>query len=213
MRGCMGLQSAELLEHLRRGIRTDPGNGEAGCSLDLEAGEHCDHVQASPHKESFAELNLVREGYRPFVPRVVKTLRPAQQAKSISAVFFPRYLFAILDPAAQRRRTIPSSFDVASLIIEDGQPERGSDGVVELSIKVTNEADLLDFREVVVGQKVSLLTGAIADLTGTLTRLDGHGRVAVLSNIMGGDRLIPPKDRRYSRQTDIHGSGGSGQAS
>lgn len=162
---------------------------EAGLALGPNECWIC--VQTQPHKEFAAAMNLGKQGYRSFVPKIEKKVRHARQTKITSSAFFPCYLFAVLEPAMQAWRPINGTYGVRSLIMENQRPKPVPEGVVESLMQLTNEAGNLDFRETLsAGQSVRLLTGPFADMVGTLARIDGRGRVSVLLSIMGGERLI-----------------------
>lgn len=160
--------------------------------LELTAGERWFCVHTLPKKELYAEANLKRQGFRCFVPKVIKTVRHARRTKTALAALFPRYLFTVIDLDYHQWRSILGTFGVATLIMEDDlRPRPAPVGVVESLIEATGTAGSLDFRDQLkVGQDVRILTGPFADQMGRLARLDDHGRVAVLLEIMGAERLV-----------------------
>src|SRR5687768_12928093 len=54
-------------------------------------------VFTQPNREFHAQMQLAAQGFRSFVPRYRKTVRHARKLKTVSAPFFPRYLFVALD--------------------------------------------------------------------------------------------------------------------
>lgn len=183
-----------------RSLETDDrsknaGDGKVSCShdddLSLKADERWYCVHTAPRKELVASSNLELQGYRHFVPTVLKKVRHARKVREVKTAFFPRYIFTIIATETQRWRPINGTIGVSSLITEKDRPKPVPVGVVEALIKVTNDLGTLDFRdEVEVGQQVRLLDGPFANLIGTLSRMDHNGRVAVLLEIMGGERLV-----------------------
>lgn len=168
-----------------------PGEAAANTALSLGPDECWICVHTAPHKEFAAAMNLDKQGYRSFVPKITKTVRHARQTKVTSVAFFSCYLFVVLEPAMQAWRPITGTFGVRSLILENQRPKPVPSGVVESLIELTNDAGSLDFRDALSpGQQVRLLSGPFADLVGTLARVDSRDRVAVLLSIMGGERLI-----------------------
>jgi len=159
--------------------------------LSLEAGERWYCVHTAPRKEFVASSNLQLQGYRHFVPAVIKKVRHARKVREVKTAFFPRYIFTIIATETQRWRPINGTIGVSSLITENDRPKPVPFGVVEALMKVTTDLGTLDFRdEIEVGQQVRLLDGPFANLIGTLSRMDQNGRVAVLLEIMGGERLV-----------------------
>ena len=162
-----------------------------GAGLSLQAGERWFCVHTAPRKELVAASNLSLQGYRSFMPTVIKEVRHARKVTTVRAAFFPRYMFVIIATKTQRWRPINGTIGVSSLVTENDRPKPVPAGVVESLIKATNDLGALDFRdEVQIGQQVRLLDGPFANLVGSLARMDHNGRVAVLLEIMGGERLV-----------------------
>src|SRR5512134_2387887 len=61
------------------------------------AGERWYVVQTQPNREAMALVNLHRQGFRAFMPQVVKTVRHARRTRTLRAPLFPRYFFTLLD--------------------------------------------------------------------------------------------------------------------
>ena len=148
-------------------------------------------VYAQPNKERFAALNLERQSYSCFLPTVIKTTRHARRVTKVRSALFPRYLFIKLDPQVQAWRPIRSTFGVSALVMEDDRPKPVPLGVVENLQEAVSQDGYVDFRhEAKVGQRVRLLSGPFANLVGRLEHLDEKGRVSVLLDILGGQRVV-----------------------
>lgn len=186
--------------NLRRSKRADGGfvsadGNEPSCSngadLSLQAGERWFCIHTAPRRELVAALNLGLQGYRSFMPTMIKEVRHARKVTTVKAAFFPRYIFAVIATETQPWRPINGTIGVSSLITENDRPKPVPVGVVEALMKATNDLGALDFRdEIQIGQQVRLLDGPFANLVGSLARMDHNGRVAVLLEIMGGERLV-----------------------
>jgi len=149
----------------------------------------CVHTQ--PRKEIFAAQNLRQQSYRCFLPTIKRTIRHARQVHKIKAAFFPRYLFVRLNPDIDGWRPIRSTFGVSGLIMERDRPKPVPSGIVEALQEAVDVSGCVDFRDdVVIGGSVRLLSGPFADLVGKLKEQDERGRVAVLLNILGGERVV-----------------------
>lgn len=163
--------------------------GLAGLQLTEDERWICVHTLAK--KELFAAANLEYQGFRCFVPKVLKTVRHARRTKTTLAALFPRYLFTVIDLGVHPWRSIRGTFGVADIIMGDERPRPVPVGVVENLIEVTDAAGSVDFRDQLqVGQDVRILTGPFAEQMGRLAHLDDKGRVAVLLEIMGAERLV-----------------------
>jgi transcriptional antiterminator RfaH len=148
-------------------------------------------VQSQPHKELYSATQLRNQGFRPFVPRIRKTVRHARQMKSVLAPLFPRYLFVSLDLSRDRWRSVRGTFGVSSLVMKGDRPAPVPDGVVEQLIAHTTKSEVIDFLpELTPGQTVRFLRGPFAEKIGRLVSLDATGRVAVLLKIMGSERSV-----------------------
>jgi transcription elongation factor/antiterminator RfaH len=153
-------------------------------------------VRAIPRKETTALVNLHRQGFRTFLPRLTKTVRHARQTRTVKAPLFPGYLFTPLDMNRDQWRRINGSFGVLTLIMAGEQPEPVPHGVVEALIALARDGDTVDWgRRLTPGGTVRILTGPFADQLGTLQTLDDHGRARVLLEIMGAARTVTLEGR------------------
>lgn len=165
-------------------------------SLLLGEAERWYVVRAIPRKETTALVNLHRQGFRTFLPRLTKTVRHARQTRTVKAPLFPGYLFTPLDMTRDQWRRINGSFGVLTLIMGGEQPEPVPHGVVEALIALARDGDTVDWgRRLTPGGTVRILTGPFADQLGTLQTLDDHGRARVLLEIMGAARTVTLEGR------------------
>lgn len=145
-------------------------------------------VQSLPRQEARAEMQLLRQGYRTFLPRMTKTVRHARKLRTVRCPVFPGYLFVALDLQKDRWRSVNGTFGVASLIMAESLPAPAPRGVVEKLLDYMDESGLARFdRDLREGQAIRVLTGPFANVLGRLDRLDANGRVRVLLDIMGGE--------------------------
>ena len=178
----------------------DPAQSPSGpnppVSLQLGEAERWYVVQTQPRKETTALVNLHRQGFRTFLPRLVKTVRHARKTRTVQAPLFPGYLFTPLDMGRHQWRRINGSFGVASLIMAGEQPKPVPHGVVEGLIALLGEGEAVDWgRRLAPGGRVRVLTGPFADQLGRLESLDDAGRARVLLEIMGAERLVVIESR------------------
>jgi transcriptional antiterminator RfaH len=88
-------------------------------------------VQRQPHGESRAAFNLAHQGFEVYSPRYLKTRRHARQLRRVVAPFFPRYLFANLDLAIHRWRSVNGSFGVSGLLGAPDHPSRLPGAIID----------------------------------------------------------------------------------
>lgn len=175
----------------------DAGIDTPACSTadDGPSRRPCDQrwlcVKTQPRKELYAAENLKLQSYRCFLPTLMKTVRHARKVTKVKSALFPTYLFVEVDLDVQRWRPIRSTFGVSDLIMEGDRPKLVPFGVVEALENATNDDGHVDFRhDVKIGQEVRLLSGPFFNLVGRLESLDDRGRVAVLLDILGGQRRV-----------------------
>ena len=173
--------------------------GSSTKRLSLEQGERWFVARVHPHRETSAQFNLDRLGFRSFAPRVRRTVRHARKLRNVLAPLIPGYIFLILDLSRDRWRTVNSAYGVASLIMGAEQPIPVPHGIVE-ALVITETSGLLPLNnDLEIGQTVRILSGPFADMLCRLVHLDDRGRVRVLLELMGtevtaqldGSRVAP----------------------
>ena len=187
---CLGRGSA-MRDHEK-----DFVNSAYLANLVLKEEERWFLVHTLRNGENRAQLNLGAQGFRTFLPRMVKTVRHARRLRTVHAPFFPSYLFVALNLERDRWLSIRSTVGVSGLFTSDNRPVAVPYGVVEALIERTADGALSmaqnDFH---AGQSVNVVSGPLAGLVGTLDRLDGNGRVRVLLRIMSG--IVPVMIERF----------------
>jgi transcriptional antiterminator RfaH len=168
--------------------RVSGSSGEGSAADVLGEGERWYVVQTLARREAKAQMQLEAQGFRSFLPRHLKTVRHARRLTSVSAPFFPRYLFVALDLGCDRWRSVNGTFGVASLVMGNEFPAPVRHGVVESLLACCDADGHLQLADrVAVGERVRVLSGLFADMIGKLTRLDGGGRVQVLLQLLGSE--------------------------
>jgi transcription elongation factor/antiterminator RfaH len=143
-------------------------------------------VNLRPQAERVALANLQRQGFTPFLPQRLKTIRHARQFRTVMAPLFPGYLFVSLDLTRDRWRSVNGTMGVVSLVMSGGEPRPVPRGVVEALVELSRDAGVVRFdHDLQVGQRIKMIAGPFADQLGTLDRLDDQGRVRVLLDMMG----------------------------
>jgi len=167
-------------------------SGEAGrAPPSLVKDERWYVVQTLPNREVSARAQLEAQGYGTFLPRYAKTVRHARKLTTVSAPFFPRYLFVKLDLGRDRWRSVNGTFGVAGLVMGPEFPAPVQHGVVEsLATCCGADGHLQLADRLVIGERVRVLSGPFADMIGKLSRLDGGGRVQVLLRLLGGEVVV-----------------------
>ncbi len=149
-------------------------------------------AQTIAKNEFRAAMQLEAQGFRVFLPNVVRAVRHARQTRDARTAAFPGYAFVAFDVRRDRWRSINGTFGVASLIMSrDGSPLPVPHGVVETLFDYLDALGVCRFeRDLVVGQSVRVIAGPLAQAMGRLARLDARGRVQVLLQILGGEICV-----------------------
>ncbi len=144
-----------------------------------------------------AELNLKRQGFRAFVPRVMTTKRHARRFETRREPLFPRYAFIELDIERQRWRSVNGTIGVEALILIHGIPAPVPPGVVEGLIEHADTNGIIDLtQKMKSGDHVRIKSGAFAGAIGRLNRLDDKARVELLLDILSSNmRVVVNKDQ------------------
>jgi len=122
--------------------------------------QHWCVVRTQPRNEERAEINLARQGYSAFLPRIRKQVRSGRRTSWKSVPLFPGYLFVSLDPARTAWSPIQSTYGVAGLVRFGERPATLPPGLVE--------------RLQSLSQKDGALSGAAPGLRpGDIVRLEG----------------------------------------
>ena len=151
-------------------------------------------VRFLAHSELRGETHLNRQGYRVYVPRILRTVRHARKTRTIKSPLFPSYGFIVLDPGRDRWRPVNGTFGVASIVMGKDAPVPLPIGVVESLIEMSDGAGVVTFgSRLKLGQRVRILSGPFANLIGELERFDGSERVRVLLAIMNGSIPVQTK--------------------
>ena len=130
--------------------------------------------------------NLLRQGFRTYLPLRARTTRHARQFRTVLASLFPGYVFVALDLASDRWRSVNGTRGVVSLVMTGAEPVPVPKGVVESLVEISSQQGVVRFDpNLQLGHNVKIIAGPFAEQFGTLERLDGQGRVQVLLEMMG----------------------------
>ena len=91
-------------------------------SLELTRDERWYVVQALARREPIAKMRLEEQGYKIFLPQMIKTVRHARKMRQARVAVFPGYLFVALNPLKDRWRSINGTIGVARMIMANEGP-------------------------------------------------------------------------------------------
>ena len=144
-------------------------------------------VQTKPKQESLAEVNLGRQGYETYYPRLIQKRRYRGRWKKIIDPLFPRYLFVSLEKGRDDFSPIRSTLGVTGLIRFGGKPSALLPGLIE-AIRNREEDELGMHVNRTLWQpddEVEIVEGAFAGLKGLFLAECSEERVVILLNMLG----------------------------
>jgi transcriptional antiterminator RfaH len=141
-----------------------------------------------PRQEDVARENLLRQGFRTYLPKLKQPKR--RRGRWVEAVepLFPRYLFVELDFGAHDISPIRSTRGVVSLVRFGPQPAMAPKGFVESLMAAEDPtsachlAGLDPFRK---GDPVIIASGPLAGTRAIFEEPTGQGRVTLLLHLLG----------------------------
>ena len=165
-------------------------------SLDVSSTPRWYVIRTISRQEAAAEVNLLRQDIRVFIPKTVKSVRHARKIETRKISLFPGYGFVELDLGRQRWLSINGTIGVSGLIMAREVPVPVPLGVVEGLLDNADVEGIVDLsRGLAIGSDVRMRSGPFAGAIGMLADLDGKGRVEILLQILNGSiRLRATQD-------------------
>lgn len=149
----------------------------------------CWHVvQTQVNGEVKAAQNLLRQGYRIYLPRYLKRRCHARKVDLVAKPLFPRYMFVAIDRAVQRWRSIQSTQGVSHLVCNGDEPAAVPSGVVGALKAREDDRGFIRMERTPAfapGDKVRVLAGVFMDSAGLFDGMGDHDRVAILLDLLG----------------------------
>jgi transcriptional antiterminator RfaH len=151
-------------------------------------------IHTKPSREALAEVNLQRQGYVIYAPRMVRVIRRRTQSVECIVPLFPRYVFLQLSEGSQALNPVRSSIGVSDVVRFGARyaivPERI---IAELRSRADPETGLhrlTNVRALTRGTSVRITTGPFEGLDGIFEREAGAARVVILLNLLGQDAAV-----------------------
>jgi transcriptional antiterminator RfaH len=150
-------------------------------------------VQSRPRQEALAELNLDRQGYQTYLPKILLRKRRRDKWTRVVEPLFPRYLFIQVDSKQQSLAPVRSTLGVAGLV-RFGQllrpvPNSVIDYIRQAENPETHQqhADAWPHQP---GDTVQVLDGPFAGLSGIFQAPTGEERAMLLIELLGRQNTI-----------------------
>jgi transcriptional antiterminator RfaH len=144
-------------------------------------------VHAKARQEETARVNLERQGYHVYLPRLRQRKRRGGQVVTRIEPLFPRYLFLELDTRTDNWAPIRSTVGVSALVRFGGEPAPVPNGLIALLKAKESDAGLHEWVEPALrhGQPVRVASGAFRDYEGIFVTRGGNQRVVLLLEVLG----------------------------
>ena len=150
-------------------------------------------VQSRPRQEAIAELNLDRQGYHSYLPKILLRKRRRDKWTKVVEPLFPRYLFIQVDPSEQSLAPVRSTLGVAGLVRFGELLRPVPDSVIEYLRQAENpdthqqHADEWPHQP---GDAVQILEGPFAGLSGIFQAATGEERAMLLIELLGRQNSV-----------------------
>ena len=150
-------------------------------------------VYTKPRQEQVAKENLERQRFRTYLPLV--RARKRSRGRWVCAIepFFPCYLFVHVDLEVDNTATIRSTRGVISLVRFGTVLAPVQESLIEMLQDTADpETGMYDLGQPVFkrSDRVTVMDGPFMNLTGIFQGADTKQRVAVLLEILGGQRTV-----------------------
>lgn len=150
-------------------------------------------AQTRPRQEAVAELNLQRQGFSCYLPRLTRRKRLRGHWQDVIEVLFPGYIFVCLDLEQGHIAPLFSTRGIKSLVRFGMHyqpfPDHGIDWLrqQEALQAAAGAGKESPFR---AGDEVQILEGPLAGLKAVFQCTKPRDRVMVLIHILGADKAV-----------------------
>ncbi len=144
-------------------------------------------IYTKPRREAIAQVNLERQGYVTYFPRVAITKRRGGELTTVVEPFFPRYIFIHLDPQRDNWAPIRFTRGVSGLVRFNGQP-KAVDLCLINALKANENSEQLQALSPSAwhkGEVVEIERGPFSGYRCIFQHQRSSDRVSVLLNIVG----------------------------
>lgn len=150
--------------------------------------EHWYALYTKPRKELQVKSHLQAQGIETYLPTVRRKVRRRDRPKR--KVYFPCYLFALLDFDTIPRSSIAWMPGIRRIVSFGNQPAIVADEIVELIRSRLEGVEEITYGEFKKGDRVRIQTGPLRELEAVFDEpLSSEDRVRVLLDVMG--RMTP----------------------
>ena len=145
-------------------------------------------VHTRPHQEVRAEENLKRQGFKTWLPMMLRSRRHARRIDTKREPVFPGYIFVDLDVENERWVAINGTYGVKYLIADSRKPKMlPSDFINALRHTLDEEGNCsLSPSGLKKGDLVKIISGPFVDCVATIREMLPGDRTRLLLETLGG---------------------------
>jgi transcriptional antiterminator RfaH len=161
----------------------------------IDAGEATRHwyaIHTKPRQESVAEVQLRRQGFEVYCPRLSETKRRRGSWRQVIEPLFPRYLFVRLATGLDNFSPIRSTIGVCDLVRVGRIPKPIPEKLIAalLDREDRERGALVSPPRWQEGMAVEFVEGPFAGIRGIFKAACGNERVLVLLRLLGQDNKV-----------------------
>ena len=148
-------------------------------------------VQVKPNSYRIAEKNLLRQGFKTFLPMQEVSKQKATRFVSILKPLFPGYMFVKTLENTSPLRKINSTLGVLRIVSFGGVAKPLDSQIVPgLMLRCDASGKLLPPNVINVGDEIEVTKGPFTNFVATVETIDADSRIWVLINLMGRNTKV-----------------------
>ncbi len=140
-------------------------------------------IQTKPNKENKATLNLLRQGYRVFFPKIMKHYNSFNTLKKRIKPLFPGYIFVNLKEN-QNWVKIKYTFGVKDIIKTGGEIYKLPNDIVKQIREKCDSEGICNFVSIKSGEKVKIINNKGSSLIGIFSEYIDEKRAFVFFELL-----------------------------
>ena len=150
-------------------------------------------LRTQPRKEDYACLNLKKQKYEYYYPKIEKIVRHARSEKLALRPLFPGYVFVKLDRLRESWYKLNSTYGVAHVILNSLTPAAVPDEIIHLIQEKENNKGVVPLEVIrlfMTGDKVIIKDGSFAGQTAVFCDYTDNERVEILLSFLGREHKV-----------------------
>lgn len=159
-------------------------------------------AQIKPNSYASAILNLERQGFQTFLPKMEITERQENKFVVKNVYVFPGYMFVCFDSHNNTWTKINSTYGVSKILTFNQKPsEISSDLILELKNRYEINSNLTQKEKLQKGNSIKFYKGLLAGLIAKVESVDEKNRIWILLEAMGGYQRLKLQNVEKNKYT------------